>query len=245
VLEHAGRLPGRADIGVRTLVCVREDEGMAGRLHSINVGTPVDAEWAGSLRRTAIAKTNVAGPVEVHRLGVAGDEVADTKDHGGVYQAVYAFAREDLDAWSSRLGRRLPDGMFGENLTTEGLDVNEALIGEQWRIGTTVVQVASIRIPCVVFQNYLRESGYDSDKWIKRFTQDARPGPYLQVVQEGVISVGDAIEVVHKPGHGITVSAMFKAFTTDRPMLRTLLEAGDDLIPEAREAAEAYTAAHT
>ncbi|HSS68053.1 MAG TPA: MOSC domain-containing protein, partial [Nocardioidaceae bacterium] len=135
---------------------------MPARVHSINVGTPVDAEWAGSLRRTAIAKTQVTGPIDVGWLGLAGDEIADTEHHGGIYQAVYAFAREDLDIWSSRLERRLPDGMFGENVTTEGIDVNDALIGEQWRMGTTVVQVASVRIPCVVFQNYLREHGYGS-----------------------------------------------------------------------------------
>jgi MOSC domain-containing protein YiiM len=215
---------------------------MSGRLLSINVGTPVDAEWAGSLRRTAIAKTHITGPVDVGCLGVAGDEVADAKHHGGVYQAVYAFAREDLDVWSDRLGRPLPNGMFGENLTTEGIDVNEALVGEQWRIGTTVVQVASVRIPCVVFQGHLRESGYDSDKWIKRFTHEARPGPYLQVVREGQIAVGDAIEVVRRPDHEITVATMFKALTTDRDLLPSLLDAGDDLIPEARDTVEAYAA---
>jgi MOSC domain-containing protein YiiM len=215
---------------------------MPARLRSINVGTPVDAEWAGNLRRTAIEKTQVAGPVEVGRLGVAGDEVADTVDHGGIYQAVYAFAREDLDVWSGRLDKQLPDGMFGENLTTEGIDVNEALVGEQWRIGSAVVQVASVRIPCVVFQNYLRQTGYDGDAWIKRFTQEARPGPYLQVVREGQIAVGDPIEVVRRPEHDITVSTMFKAFTTDRQLMPTLLAAGDDLIPEAREAVEAYSA---
>jgi MOSC domain-containing protein YiiM len=132
--------------------------------------------------------------------------------------------------------------MFGENLTTEGIDVNAAALGEQWRIGTTVVQVASIRIPCRVFQNHLRENGYDSDKWVKRFTQEARPGTYLQVVREGQVTVGDSIEVVHRPDHGITAATMFKAFTTDRHLLPTLLDAGDDLIPEAREAAEAYAA---
>jgi MOSC domain-containing protein YiiM len=215
---------------------------MTGRLISINVGTPVDVDWAGDIGRTAIAKTQVTGPVDVRRLGLAGDEVADTRDHGGVYQAVYAFAREDLDVWSGRLGSLLPNGMFGENLTTEGIDVNEAVLGEQWRIGTTVVQVASIRIPCRVFQNHLRENGYDSGKWVKRFTQEARPGTYLQVVTEGQVTVGDAIEVVRRPDHGITAATMFKAFTTDRDLLPTLLDAGDDLIPEARQAAEAHAA---
>jgi MOSC domain-containing protein YiiM len=215
---------------------------MLARVRSVNVGTPVDVGWAGSLGRTAIAKTQVSGPVDVRALGIDGDEVADKKDHGGVYQAVYAFAREDLDLWSDRLGRRLPDGMFGENLTTEGIDVNEALIGEQWRIGTTVVQVAFVRIPCVIFRNYLRENGYDSDKWVKRFTQEARPGPYLQVVEEGQLSAGDPIDVVRRPDHDVSVATMFKAFTTERELLPTLLAAGDDLIPDAHEAATAFAA---
>ena len=84
-----------------------------------------------------------------------------------------------------------------------------------------------------------RKTGY---KWIKRFTQEARPGPYLQVVREGEVSAGDAIDVVHRPDHGITVTTMFKAFTTDRQLLPSLLDAGDDLIPDAREVAEAHTA---
>ena len=104
------------------------------RVASVNVGLPRDEEWAGSLRRTAIDKRPVAGPVEVGLLGLAGDEVADTKHHGGTYQAVYAFAREDLDDWAGQLGRPLRHGMFGENLTTTGIDVNEALLGERWRI---------------------------------------------------------------------------------------------------------------
>jgi MOSC domain-containing protein YiiM len=132
--------------------------------------------------------------------------------------------------------------MFGENLTTEGIDVNAALVGEQWRIGTVIVQVASVRIPCTVFQRYLRASGYDSEKWVKRFTAEARPGPYLQVVQDGHITAGDPIEVVRRPDHQVTVTTMFRALTTERGLLPTLLEVGDDLVPDARCVVEAYAA---
>ena len=90
---------------------------------------------------TSIDKTPKNGPTRVEELGVEGDQVTDTKHHGGVYQAVYAFAREDLDLWGERLGARLPDGRFGENLTTDGIDVNEALIGERWRVGTALLEV--------------------------------------------------------------------------------------------------------
>jgi MOSC domain-containing protein YiiM len=215
---------------------------MSARLLSVNVGTPFDAEWAGTLRRTAIVKTQVEGPVAVRSLGVDGDEVADTKFHGGTYQAVYAFAREDLDLWSERLGVTIPNGQFGENFTTEGIDVNEALIGERWQIGSVIVELADVRIPCSVFSNYMGLKGFDNAKWVKRFTQEGRPGPYLRVIQEGSVTAGDELIVVHKPDHDISVTTMFRAMTTDRQLLPSLLEVGADLAPNPREAAEAYAA---
>ena len=215
---------------------------MTARLLSINVGTPVQADWAGDLGWTSIDKHQVEGPVAVHALGIEGDEIADKKHHGGTYQAVYAFAREDIDAWVERLGLPIRDGQFGENLTTSGIDVNEALIGEQWRIGTTVFQVADVRIPCNVFKNWMGVTGYDDTAWVKRFTIEGRPGPYLQVVQPGEITAGDAIEVVRKPDHDVTVTTMFRAFTTERELLVRLLDAQDDLPPNARAAAQKYAA---
>jgi MOSC domain-containing protein YiiM len=213
---------------------------MTARLLSINVGTPVQVDWAGDLGWTSIDKHQLEGPVAVHALGIEGDEIADKKHHGGTYQAVYAFAREDIDAWVERLGLEIRDGQFGENLTTSGIDVNEALIGEQWRIGTTVFQVADVRIPCNVFKNWMGLTGYDDTAWVKRFTIEARPGPYLQVVQPGEITAGDAIEVVHKPDHDVSVTTMFRAFTTERELLVRLLDAQDDLPPKARAAAQKY-----
>ena len=213
---------------------------MTARLLSVNVGTPVEAAWAGTLRRTSIDKHAVTGPVKVHALGVEGDEVADTKHHGGTYQAVYAFAREDIDVWVERLGMEIPNGQFGENLTTRGIDVNEALIGEQWRIGSCVVQVADVRIPCSVFKGWMGISGYDETAWVKRFTIEGRPGPYLRVVEPGEITAGDPIEVVHKPDHDVSVTMMFRAFTNERELLPRLLEAQDALPPKARAAAQKY-----
>jgi MOSC domain-containing protein YiiM len=212
------------------------------RLLSINVGTPVEAGWAEPIGRTAIIKQPIPGPVDVRELGIDGDQVADTKHHGGVHQAVYAFAREDLDLWSERFQHPIANGHFGENLTTTGIDVNEALVGERWRVGTTVFEVAEVRIPCNVFKNWMGLSGFDNTAWVRRFTDEARPGPYLRVVQPGQITVGDTLEVVHRPDHEITVSTMFRAFTTDRSLMPRLLEIGDALAPKARAAAERHAA---
>jgi MOSC domain-containing protein YiiM len=209
-------------------------------LISVNVGMPKDAEWAG-IGRTSIDKRPVSGAVPVRALGLGGDQVSDTVHHGGVDQAAYVFAREDLEAWEKELGREIRDGQFGENLTTRGIDVNEAEVGERWRIGTAEFEVASVRIPCNDFKNWMGLSGYDNAAWVKRFTAGGRPGPYLRVLVEGELAAGDAIHVVHRPGHGVTISTMFRALTTEPTLLPGLLQI-DGLVSEARERAERYVA---
>jgi MOSC domain-containing protein YiiM len=210
-------------------------------LLSVNVGGPRDREWAG-IGRTSIEKHPVTGPVAARTLGLDGDQVSDTKHHGGVDQAVYAFAREDLDRWVERLGLPIRDGQFGENLTTRGIDVNEAELGERWLVGSAELEVASVRIPCNDFKCWMALAGYDAAGWVRRFAADGRPGPYLRVLREGVVRAGDEIRVVHRPGHGVTVSTMFAALTTRRHLLPELLRV-DGLVAEARETAEKYVAA--
>jgi len=210
-------------------------------LLSVNAGLPQHCEWA-EIGRTSIDKQPVAGPVRVATLGLEGDQVSDTRHHGGPDQAVYAFAREDLDHWAATLGQEVRSGQFGENLTTSEIDVNEAEIGERWRIGTVMFEVASVRIPCNNFKNWMGASGYDNGAWVKRFTAEARPGPYLRVLEEGSLSAGDELVVVRRPGLGVTVSTMFRALTTDQALLPELL-AVDGLVAGARAKAEKYVAA--
>jgi MOSC domain-containing protein YiiM len=208
---------------------------MGAHLVSVNVGRGVGGAWAGRLSRTAIDKRPVAAAVAVHRLGLEGDEVVDTEFHGGVHKAVYAFASEDLDLWAGRLGVPLPPGTFGENLTTAGIEVNEALVGEHWRIGTAVLSPADVRIPCQVFRAWLGRHGVDTTGWSRRFVEEGRPGPYLRIVREGELRAGDEIVVEHRPAHGVTVARMFRALTTERSLLPELL--GVEGLPEAAYAA--------
>lgn len=217
-------------------------------LISVNLGRATvvdhtDAEGGVS----GIGKRPVAGPVRVFApgpkatglgSGVEGDDVCDRRHHGGDHQAVYAYAREDLDHWERELGRELPGGIFGENFTTSGVDVNAALIGERWRVGADLVlEVASARIPCRTFQGALGEGG-----WVRRFTQEGRPGAYLRVIEEGSVSPGDPVEIVHRPDHDVTVSLWFRAFTTERELLPRTLAAGAAMEPEARERAHRHMA---
>jgi MOSC domain-containing protein YiiM len=189
------------------------------RVISVNTGLEADLIIGGRPGRTAIDKRPAAAPVPVRFLGLDGDVCVDTENHGGAEQAVYAYAREDLDWWVEQLGRELPSGTFGENVTTAGLDVTGALIGETWQLGTAVVQVTSPRIPCVTFQSWLGE-----EHWVKRFARGGRPGAYLRVLTEGAVAAGDAVRVLDRPAGRVTVAESMRAFYGDRDIMRRLLE---------------------
>jgi MOSC domain-containing protein YiiM len=189
---------------------------------SVNIGKIKPMDGVGKSGRTAIDKRAAVGRIAVSRLGLAGDQQADTANHGGVEQAVYAYATEDLDVWATTLDRELRPGQFGENLSTRGLDVTGALIGETWRIGSALLQVSAPRIPCVVFQNWLGE-----EHWVKRFTAEARPGAYLRVLEVGELAAGDEIVVATRPDHDVTIGIAFRAMTTERSLVPRLLDATD------------------
>lgn len=212
------------------------------RVATVNIGRAAPNPYKESVS-TGIGKQPVTTPVEVRApgpkdgglgSGLVGDHIGDRANHGGDDQAVYAFAREDLDAWSDRLQRPLPNGFFGENLTTTGIDVNEARIGERWRIGggedQVELQVTCPRIPCSTFRGWVGEKG-----WLRTFTRTARPGAYMRVVRPGRIRSGDPIMISRTPDHDVTVSLVFRATTTERSLLPRLLAAGDELPEELQQ----------
>jgi MOSC domain-containing protein YiiM len=211
------------------------------KVDSVNLGRPKPNPHK-EIGWTGIGKQPTDEPVEVRApgsritglgSGLVGDFIGDRKHHGGDDQAVYAFQREDLDEWERRLGRELPNGFFGENLTTIGLDVNDARIGERWRVGEEVVlQVTAPRIPCSTFRGWMGKKG-----WAKIFTAAGRPGAYLRVIAPGAIRAGNSIEVIDRPDHDVTVSFMFRATTTERELLPRLLAAEAYLDPETIEMA--------
>lgn len=203
---------------------------------SVNVGVPravrAKSGLTGIDKRPVVDAVRVSAP-GVGRSGLEGDSIYDTANHGGPDQAVYAFAREDLDWWEGQLGRKLSSGIFGENITTVALDVTGARLGERWRVGEELVlAVSGPRVPCATFAVWMGERG-----WLKAFTTRARPGAYLRVLAPGQVKAGDAIEVVHRPEHDVDIGLTFRALTRERGLLPRLLAAGGDLGPELRERA--------
>jgi MOSC domain-containing protein YiiM len=194
----------------------------------VNLAVPARS-GAKKIGSTGIDKQPVDHPVAVRapgpkrtglHSGLVGDQIFDIDHHGGDDQAVYAYAREDYDWWEQQLGRDLAGGLFGENLTTAGLDVNGAVLGETWRIGDELVlQTTFGRIPCATFQWRMGEP-----HWVKRFGAERRPGAYLRVVRPGEVRTGDRVEVLDRPAHGVTIADSFHAWLHEPARLRDYLE---------------------
>lgn len=182
------------------------------RVISVNVTAIVhEGGWTGDKGRTGIDKRSVTTPVKLVNDAVEGDLVADRKNHGGYDQAVYAYSREDTEWWERELGISIANGRFGENLTTRGIEVSGAVIGERWHIGSAIIEVAQPRTPCRVFAGF-----WDRPNLIKEFMDAGRPGAYLRIIQEGEVSAGDAIVISARPSHGITSSEVFNARGEER-----------------------------
>jgi MOSC domain-containing protein YiiM len=175
---------------------------------------------------TAIWKQSVDGRVAVRGVNIDGDDQADRSVHGGPDKAVYAYAAEEVAQWQVELGRELEVAAFGQNLTTQGIEVSDAVIGERWRIGTALLEVAQPRQPC--FKLAIRMG---DPRFVRRFAEASRPGAYLRIVEAGELGAGDAIEVVHRPVHGVTARVVFDALLRDpglvpRALLAPELPAG-------------------
>jgi MOSC domain-containing protein YiiM len=192
-----------------------------GRLVSVNAGTPRQlATRRGRPMLSAIVKEPVEGRVRVEGVNLAGDDQADRTVHGGPDKAVYAYAREDIDWWEDVTGAELPNGMFGENLTTSGVDVSGSIIGERWQIGSVVLEVCQPRLPCSKLG--IR---FGDLRMVKAFAGASRPGAYMRIVTEGDLGVGDEVMIVARPEHGVTLAMSADAMLKDPSLAQKVLTA--------------------
>jgi MOSC domain-containing protein YiiM len=176
-------------------------------LLSVNVGTEKPIDGAGKSGKTGIFKHGVEGPVAVSTLGLAGDTISDTENHGGVDQAVYIYGAPDYAWWSEELGRELPPGTFGENLTFSGLRSAECYIGDRFLVGSVILEVTAPRIPCSTLSARMGDRMF-----VKRFMWAERPGLYCRVVREGGVRAGDAVELERYEGENVLAVELFRDF---------------------------------
>ena len=197
-----------------------------GSVVSVNVGMPRDIEWAGRTVRTAIWKEPTDQRVPVEHDNLAGDQQADRRVHGGPDKAVYAYSAEDYRWWEERLGAQLDPGTFGENLTIEGLELDNAVIGEVWAIGTALLQVAQTRQPCFKLGIRMGDAGF-----VEVFDRARRFGVYLRIMDTGDVGVGDGIYLLSRPTHGMTTANFADTLDSrDTTPIRRLLETAE--VPE-------------
>lgn len=190
-----------------------------GMIRSVNVGRTRAFDYNDRNATSAIWKYAVSGRVPVRGVNLEGDEQADRKVHGGPDKAVYSYAVEDYEWWGTQLGRSPEFGQFGENLTTEGLDLTGAVVGEQWEVGTTVLEVSEPRMPCWKLGVRMSDAAFP-----RQFTKAGLPGTYLRIVTEGEVGEGDEIRVISRPSHGLTVGDIFRIYTSDRHEANRLLQ---------------------
>ena len=190
-------------------------------VESVNVGKPSTVEWKGQTFATGIVKSPVSGRIAVRGVNLAGDDQADRSVHGGPDKAVYAYSREDIDWWMQSLGRRLAPGRdFGENLTTTGIDLAKAIIGERWRIGTVVLEVSEPRVPCFKLAMRMNDASFP-----KKFSAALRTGAYLRIIEEGDVAAGDAIAVTGRPQHGLSIALAARIYLFEHAASDRFLEA--------------------
>ena len=187
---------------------------------SVNVGQPRAVTSGRHIVDTAIWKEAVHGPVGVRGVNIDGDAQADRTVHGGPDKAVYAYAIEEIRDWETELGQHLDTATFGENLTTEGIDVSGALVGQRWRIGTVVLEAAQPRLPCYKLGIRLGTAGF-----VRQFARASRPGAYLRIIEAGRLETGDDIAVTYQPDHNVTMRMVFDAILLDRTLIPQVLKA--------------------
>src|SRR5215510_1858870 len=189
------------------------------RVISVNVGLPRTVQWKGKAVSTGIFKAPVSGRIHLRTLNFDGDRQADLSVHGGPDKAVYVYPAEHYAYWHQELpDMTLPWGMFGENLTTEGLQEDDTLqIGDRFRIGTAEVVVTQPRLPC--FKLGLK---FGRDDIVKRFLASGRNGFYFRVVAEGEVAAEDAVVLVERASGSVAVSEITRLYARDKDDLEGL-----------------------
>jgi MOSC domain-containing protein YiiM len=193
------------------------------RVLSLNVGRPRIVRDGDREVLTGIFKDPVEGPVLLRRLNLDGDQQADLRVHGGPAKALYAYPSEHYAFWRrERPEAVLPWGMFGENLTTEGLREDDACIGDRFRIGHALVSVTQPRMPC-----YKLGIRFGQPDIVKQFLASGRSGVYFSVVEEGLVASGDPIQCVHRDSNAISIADVNRAYTrpyAEIPLVRRLVD---------------------
>lgn len=190
---------------------------------SVNVGLLREVSWKDKTVSTGIFKEPVQGPVQLKSLSFAGDIQADLTVHGGITKAVYAYPVEHYTYWRHNLPEKeLPWGMFGENLTVEGLSEEAVNIGDRFRLGSAEVTATEPRMPC-----YKLGIKFGSADMVKKFLDSRLTGVYFSVAKEGEVCAGDSLELISRDENNIKVADLTRLYVgeiDDAELLQRMLQ---------------------
>lgn len=201
------------------------------KIVATNIAQPKYLEWKGKIQRTGIFKEPTTSPITLEKECVKGDEVTNRKVHGGVYKACYLFSAEEYPYWQNLY----PDlewnyGMLGENLTVEGFDETEILVGDVYKVGNAIIQITQPREPCATFGAKMGNQGV-----LKQFIRRARPGTYASMVKEGEVSTGDTFELIERQAESISVVQFFELiFVKEKNQEHLKLLINNEALPESK-----------
>ena len=196
------------------------------RVVSVNVGRPETIRHGAREFVTGINKHPAYRTIHVTEQGIEFDVICDEVHHGGPDQAVYAYGAGDYEWWSNQLGRDIPFGTFGDNLTIEGLP-SDFNTGDRLLIGDVILEATAPRIPCGTLAAKMQDSGFGM-----QFRRAERPGFYFRVLNEGDIAVGDTATLVEDSTDSISMLEQFRLSYEINPSVRDLQRALDAPIAE-------------
>jgi MOSC domain-containing protein YiiM len=189
---------------------------------SVNIGKIEVLPQGKKQTKSGICKYPVSGPLPVSELGLDGDKIADKRYHGGPDQAVYLYSREDYAWWENQLGRSLPFGIFGENITLSNFGPQPARIGDVWQLGNVTLQLTAPRIPCATLAARMGDPSF-----LKAFVKANRGGAYARVLQPGTVQAGDAANPTTACSEAPAIDELFELFhqsPKDRELMRRALD---------------------
>lgn len=201
------------------------------KVAATNLGKPTKIQWNGKEEVTGIYKYPTAAPLQLMSTDVVNDTVIDRKHHGGIDKACYLFSADVYDYWKKLYPTlNWSWGMFGENLTVEGLDESTLRIGDIYKIGTAIVQVSQPREPC-----YKLGVRFGNQQILKQFINHNRPGTYVRILKEGSVQTGDIFTLVEQSTNKLTIQDFYKLLYAKEKNTETIkLAVSNMALPEKK-----------
>jgi MOSC domain-containing protein YiiM len=197
-----------------------------------NIGEAVTFEWNGKEEQTGIFKYPTEKPLYLSKEDVKGDTVIDRVHHAGINKACYLFSADYYPYWKNLYPDMEWDwGMFGENLTVQGLEESKIKVGNIYRLGSALVQISQPREPC-----YKLGIRFGTQDILRQFIAHNHPGTYVKILEEGQVAAGDVLTLVRASENALTVKDFYELiFAKEKNKELLTLFMNNEAVPEYKK----------